>query len=196
MQINLTFRHFEPTDALKTFAREKVEHIQKFLDHASEASIVLSLEKHLHQAEVLIHSGQFYLRGKEKTDDMYASIGAAVDKIERQAKRYKGRLRTHKNPGHHNENAARVREHTLEIDSHDGAAEEAPPAAPARTIDSREVVAKKMSVDEAILQLDLADEPFLVFTNAATNHVAVLTRRQDAKSGTQTYSLVDARPSA
>ena len=195
MQINVTFRHFEPTDALKNFAKERVEHIQKFLDHASEASIVLSLEKHLHQAEVLVHSGQFYLRGKEKTDDMYASIGAAVDKIERQVKRFKGRMRTHKNTGHHNQGAIKVSEQILEVDEA-GNAEEAAATAPARTIDTRELLAKRMSTDEAILQLDLADEPFLVFTNAETGHVAVLTRRTDSATGKSAYALVDARPSA
>lgn len=89
MQVNVTFRHLEPSDALKAFAKEKVERVKKYLDHASEASVVLSLEKHVHHAEVLVHSGPFFLRGKDKSDDMYASIGLAMDKVEKQIKRYK-----------------------------------------------------------------------------------------------------------
>lgn len=191
MQVNVTFRHLDPSDSLKAFAKEKVEHIKKFLDHASEATVVLSVEKHLHHAEVLVHSGPFFLRGKDKSDDMYASIGTAVDKIERQIKRFKNRMRQHKPAGHHNSDALRISQQIIEIDE---ATESAPAAAPpsSRVVASNELLAKKMSVDEAVLQLDLIDNDFLVFTNSVTNHVSVLYRRKGEKS----YGLIDALPGA
>lgn len=190
MQVNVTFRHLEPSDALKAFAKEKVERVNKFLDQSSEASVVLSLEKHFHQAEVLVHSGPFFLRGKERSDDMYASIGLAMDKIEKQIKRYKNRLRQHKPAGHHNIAALRVREEIIEGEA-PMTTEEAPAATPpSRVVQTNEVVARRMTPDEALLQLNLLEEPFLVFTNAATGHVAVLYRREGGTS----YGLIDARP--
>jgi putative sigma-54 modulation protein len=190
MQVNVTFRHLEPSDALKAFAREKVARVEKYLDHASEASVVLSLEKHVHHAEVLVHSGPFFLRGNDRSDDMYASIGLAMDKVERQLRRYKTRLRQHKPAGHHNAEAFKVREQIIEADAPATGEETAPAAAPARVLESRELIAKRMTVDEAVLQLNLLEDPFLVFTNPATNHVAVLYRSEGGK----TYGLIDARP--
>ena len=67
MQLNITFRHFEPVDALKAYARDKVERAHKYLDQAGDAHVVLSLERHLHHADITIHSGPFVLRGREMT---------------------------------------------------------------------------------------------------------------------------------
>lgn len=186
MQVNVTFRHLDSSDALKAFARDKVEHIKKFLDHASEASVILTVEKHMHHAEVLVHSGPFFLRGREKSDDMYASIGMAVDKIEKQIKRHKSRMRQHRPAGHHNEKALRVRQAIIEAEP---VAEAAEAPAPSKIVESKELLAKRMTVDEAITQIELLENDFLVFTNAETSHVAVLYRRK----GENSYGLIDAR---
>lgn len=189
MQVSVTFRHLEPSDSLKNFAREKVEKVKKFLDHASEAQVILSIEKHLHHAEILVHSGPFFLRGKDKSDDMYASIGLAMEKVERQVKRYKERMRQHKPAGHHNADALRVRQSIIHAEEH---ADETPatPAPSASVLETRELLAKKLTLDEAVTQLKLVENDFLIFTNASTNHVAVLYRRKD--SGT--FGLIDAVP--
>jgi putative sigma-54 modulation protein len=193
MQVNVTFRHLEPSDSLKNFAREKVERFKRLLDQASEANVVLSIEKHVHHAEILLHSGPFFLRGKEKSDDMYASIGMAIDKIERQLKKYKGRLRQHKPAGHHNVDALKVRQRILETE-HPGEAEEVsetPATKPsARVVATNELSARRMTVDEAVLQLELLEDEFLVFTNAETGHVSVLYRRKNEQS----FGLIDAVP--
>lgn len=190
MQINVTFRHFDPSDALKSFARDRVERVGKFLDDASEANVILSVEKHVHHAEVLVHSGPFFLRGREKSDDMYASIGAAIDKIERQIKRHKERMRTHKPTGHHNAAALKIRQDILEVAPAEAA--EASPAAPpprSKVVRTNELTARRMTVDEAVLQLELLENQFLVFTNAESGHVNVLYRREGSSFG-----LIDARP--
>lgn len=191
MQVNVTFRHLEPSDSLKSFAKEKVEHVKKFLDAASEAQVILSIEKHLHHAEVLVHSGPFFLRGKEKSDDMYASIGLAMEKIERQIKRYKERMRQHKPAGHHNVAALKLNQQILAVDEGEAKAEAAPASAPSKVLETRELLAQKLTVDEAVTQLQLADNDFLIFTNAQTNRVGVLYRRN---KGDGTFGLIDAVP--
>src|SRR6478672_6738307 len=95
MQMNITFRHLDPIDSLKNYAQDKVERANKYLDRAGEAHVVLSLERHLHHADITIQSGSWVLRGREKSEDMYASIDLAMDKIERQLRRYKDKLKTH-----------------------------------------------------------------------------------------------------
>ena len=95
MQLNITFRQFGSSDALKEYAKEKVERVNKYLDRAGEAHVVLSLERHLHHAEITIHSGSWVLRGREKSEDMYASIDLAMDKIEAQLRKYKEKIKNH-----------------------------------------------------------------------------------------------------
>lgn len=122
MQLNITFRHMDSSDFLKEYAKEKVERVNKYLDRAGEAHVVLGTERHLHHADITIHSGRWVLRGKEKSEDMYASIDLAMDKIERQLRRYKeklkhhhGRDRVHHRDQHLQEALMRVRNSVLEI---------------------------------------------------------------------------------
>jgi putative sigma-54 modulation protein len=192
MQVNVTFRHLDPSDSLKAFAKEKVEKVKKYLDHASEAQVVLSIEKHLHHAEVLVHSGPFFLRGKEKSDDMYASIGLAMEKVERQLKRYKERMRSHKPAGHHNTTALKVRHDIIEVSEQEMEVKPEAPPPSSKVVAQNELIAKKMSVDEAVTQLSMMESDFLVFTNTATNHVGILYRRKGEKS----FGLIDAQPAA
>lgn len=196
MQVNITFRNFDPSDSLKAFAREKVERVGRFLDQATEANIVLSVEKHLHHAEVMLHSGPFFLRGSEKTDDMYASIGIAVDKVERQIKRHKGRLRSFKPQSHHREEALRVAQEILEVeplieDVEDTTQQEVEATKP-RVIRESELLARRMTVDEALTQIQLTEAGFLVFTNAETGGLSVLYRRDEDES---TFGLLNASTS-
>ncbi len=107
MQLNVTFRHMDSSDFLREYAREKVERVNKYLDHAGEASVVFSLERHLHHVDITITAGRFVLRGHEKSPDMYASIDLAMDKIQRQLTRFKERIKHHhaRANAHHNTNA-------------------------------------------------------------------------------------------
>src|SRR5205814_9023993 len=75
--------------------QDKEQHAHEYRDRAGEAHVVLSLERHLQHADITITSGPFVLRGREKSEDMYASIDLAMDKIERQLRRYKERLKHH-----------------------------------------------------------------------------------------------------
>lgn len=93
MQISMTFRHMEATDAMKEMVREKVSRAKKYFQGPVEAAVVLSVERYLHSCDVTITaSGQTY-KGSEETDDMYMSIDKVMDKIERQIDKSKGRAR-------------------------------------------------------------------------------------------------------
>jgi putative sigma-54 modulation protein len=105
MQVNITFRHLEPTDALKTHVRDRISHVGRYIDRPSEAHAVLHVENLDHHAEITVKAGRFLLRGTGKSQDMYASIDAAADRIEKQLKKHKGKLYDHhKANGHSAEN--------------------------------------------------------------------------------------------
>jgi putative sigma-54 modulation protein len=188
MQVNTTFRHLEATEALKEYVREKVERVTKYLERAGEAHVVLSLERHLQHADITIHAGPFVLRGREKSEDMYASIDLAMDKIERQVRRYKEKLKNHhaKRFVHHQMQALnhlRVRHDVVSVPE-----PEKPTAEPAtRVVRSNEFLARPMTVDDAVMQMDLMNNDFLVFTNADSKEMNVIYRRKDGY-----YGLIEA----
>jgi putative sigma-54 modulation protein len=179
MQVNITFRHLEPTEALKSHAREKVEHVQRYIDRPSGAHVVLYVENLQHHADITMKAGSFLVRGQAKSPDMYASIDQAAEKIERQLKKHKDRIKSHKSPTPANGwKPVEVR--------HDVLAGEAQPSD--RVVKSTSFQTKPMSLDEAILQLDLLESQFFVFQNARDHAINVVYRREDGKLG-----LIEAR---
>jgi putative sigma-54 modulation protein len=84
MNITITFRHMEGTEAAKSHAHDKVAKLQKFLRQAMSAQVTLSVEGIEHIAEVNISSGGSHFHAKEHSSDMYASIDMVLDKLERQ----------------------------------------------------------------------------------------------------------------
>jgi putative sigma-54 modulation protein len=93
MQISMTFRHMDATDAMKELITEKVNKVKKYLRGPIEANVVLSVERYLQSCDVTISAGGNMYKGHEETDDMYASIDKVMDKIERQIDKSKGRAR-------------------------------------------------------------------------------------------------------
>ncbi len=181
MQVNITFRHLESTEALKSHARDKVEHIQRYIDRPSEAHVVLYVENLEHHADINLKAGPFLLRGRAKSNDMYGSIDAAAEKIVRQLKKHKEKLKNHKVVERQNGYATiDVRHEVLSI-------ERAPSD---RVVKSSTFQAKPMSLDEAILQLELLNSHFFVFQNAKDRAINVVYRRDDGNLG-----LIEARPS-
>lgn len=202
MQLNITFRQFGASDSLKEYAREKVDRVNKYLDRAGEAHVVLSLERHLHHADITIHSGAWVLRGREKSEDMYASIDLAMDKIESQLRRYKEKLKHHhgRDRVHHRQelvNQMRVRHEVFEVpeqepalDAHASQAQAAAPQSTGpRIVRTQEFLVKPMSSEDAVMQMNLMGNDFLVFQNVQTNEMNVVYRRKDGQ-----YGLIEAHP--
>lgn len=210
MQMNITFRQFGASDSLKEYAREKVDRVNRLLDRAGEAHVVLSLERHLHHADITIHSGSWVLRGREKSEDMYASIDLAMDKIERQLRRYKDKLKSHhgREKVHHRQDLiqqlARVRHAVFELPEEERqeeatpeeaatgtqAAAAAPAPEPAKEADASprmlrttHLTVKVLKVEEAVMQMNLMNNDFYVFQNAETNSMCVIYRRKDGQYG-------------
>ena len=177
MQVNITFRNMFATDALRNHVQEKLgKVVEKYLDKVSEAHVTLSVERYLNHADINLHAGQFHVRGKEKCEDMYASIDMAVDKIERQLKKYKERLRDHRPAHFHSSEPVRVRYEILESKGIEGVTPD--------IIRTDEFLAKPMNVEEALMQMDLLNNDFLVFTRPETpSDVSVVYRRKDGNFG-------------
>jgi putative sigma-54 modulation protein len=90
MNISVTFRHMDTSQAVKSYATSKLGKIQKFLRQPMVAKVTFSVDRLRHSAEVQISSGGKHLEAKETSEDMYASIDAVLDKLERQIRASKG----------------------------------------------------------------------------------------------------------
>jgi putative sigma-54 modulation protein len=190
MQINYTFRNLDSSNALKEYAREKIERVNRYLDKASEAHVVCYMERHHHICDITIHAGQFSMRGREKSEDFYASVDMAMDKIERQLKRYKEKLKQRRHGEHHHLlelEQIKVRHEVVAVASPDEPMTAAAAEPGHRVIKTNEFLAKPMTVDEAVMQMDLLNNDFLVFTNAGSREVNVVYRRKDGH-----YGLIEA----
>jgi putative sigma-54 modulation protein len=86
MNISITFRQMEATDAVKNYANEKVARLQKFLRRPLKGQVTLSCRDggRSHHAEVDVHAGAEHFHAHETSEDMYATIDKVIDKLERQ----------------------------------------------------------------------------------------------------------------
>src|SRR5271165_4719225 len=85
MNIAITFRHMDATEAVKGYSTEKVARLQRFIRDPMKGQVTLSCQQdRLHRVEVDIHAGHDNFHAHETSEDMYASIDKVMDKIERQ----------------------------------------------------------------------------------------------------------------
>ena len=176
MQIAVTFRHMESSDAVRSYVEEKLARVRKYVDEPIDAQVVLSVQKKIHhRAEVTMVAKGLTMKSAEEKDDMYAAVDLMVDKIERQLKRYKEKLKRHK--GGHGGTQRRFEKSVLAAPSVDEG--EAGP----EIIRSHSFFIKPMSVEEAVMQMDLLDKEFLVFTDDRTAEMNVVYRRKDGNYG-------------
>jgi len=83
MQITVTFRHMESSQALKEHVMAQMEHLEHYFDQVQDVHVVLSAEKKHHIAEVTVHSPGEVFKATSSTDDMYSTLDAVVDKLHR-----------------------------------------------------------------------------------------------------------------
>ena len=174
MQVSVTFKHLEPTDAIRSYAEEKVAKTKKYLDNPVDAKVVLSVEKFRHIAEINLMVNGIAISATEATEDMYSSIDNVMDKIERQLRRHKERIKKHK---------PRISDIESTIEEAVYTAEAFDSEAGPEVIRMEDFFAKPMSVDEALMQLDLLHKEFFVFTNDVSNSIAVVYKRKDGNYG-------------
>lgn len=172
MDINVTFRHTEPIESLKTYAEEKIAKLDKYLDSPAEAHIVLTVEKFRHQADITLSVNGTRIKAFEETGDMYSAIDQVTDKVEKQLKRHLSKIRDRRSEGAREE--ALVAE--AESDTASAMEEES-------IIEVEKLEAKPMDPEEAAMQLGFSNQEFMVFRNAKTNEINVLYRRKDGNLG-------------
>jgi putative sigma-54 modulation protein len=96
MQINLTGHHVDITDALRQYVQTKIERLERHFDSVTNVHVVLSVEKLQHKAEATMHMSGADVFADSVHEDMYAAIDGLVDKLDRQIKKHKEKLKEHR----------------------------------------------------------------------------------------------------
>jgi len=174
MQITITTRNMEITEAIRRYAEEKIARLQKFVSQITSAHIFLSVEKHRQIAEVTLHVREHTIRGEESSTDLYSAIDLVVAKLERQLLRYKDKIVERLGRGS-------IRSHPSEATIPEEA--ELSPEDGPRIVKTKRFAMKPLSPDDAALQMSLLGHNFFVFRNARTQEVNVLYRRRDGDYG-------------
>ncbi len=188
MKIIVSARHFDLTQPLKDFAHEKLEHLKKYFDQVIEVDLVLRVtegaSKENQVAEATLWANGAVLHAEAKAIDMYASIQAVVDKLEKQLKRYKQKLRDNRHRRTKGGKGARAEgkegaaaTHSVFQVDHE-AEEEA-----VNIVRESDFVLQPLTVEEASLQLQELNQNFVVFSNIETNALGVVYKRPDGAIG-------------
>jgi putative sigma-54 modulation protein len=181
LKVDVYTRSMEITERIKEYVEKKVSKLDRFLPDIEETRVDLAYNKSArnaadrHIAQITLHGKGYILRAEEGADDLFTAIDAAIDKIQRQIERYKGKRHHGRGDGTPASEVAAEVSSPAEIEG---------PAVIARR---KEFVLVPMDEMEAVEQMNLlGQEHFFVFYNANTSAVNVLYRRRDG-----TYGLID-----
>ncbi len=177
MQKSVTFINLDSSEALKAYAFEKLDRFDRFLHNPAKANVVLTVEKFRHIAEINISADGFAINAHEETSDMYSAIDMALDKIDKQIKKNKTKFRKQRSTA--------ARSKALSHDERVGGLSEdfEPDGGEPKLTRIKSVDYKPMDVEEAVLQMRLIKNNFLVFADAQTEQINVLYRLRDGNFG-------------
>ncbi len=174
MNVEITGRHLVVTPALRTYVLRRLRKFSRIFGDDLSCHVIIDVAKTRHTAEILLRSKIVTVTGKGETPDMYASILRAVEKLEKQALKHKGKIIETK----------RQRPRTGTVSEKiAGSATVSRPARRTNGIEEEQARKKPMAVEEAVLELGQSKYPFVVFRNADSGDVNVLYRKKDGSLG-------------
>ncbi|MBQ7225336.1 MAG: ribosome-associated translation inhibitor RaiA [Clostridia bacterium] len=163
MKMNFTARQMRVFDAVKEMAEKKLSKFDKFFNDQAEMDITFSMPNELEKVEVTIRSQGFVFRAEEASESFATSVDRAIDALERQIRKNKTRLQK------------RIRAEGFDMldAEYPDLAEESYDEIKVKTFPF-----KPMSVDEAILQMNLVGHDFYVFKDAESLETCVVYKRK------------------
>jgi putative sigma-54 modulation protein len=182
LPITVTGRHTTVTEAMRTYAQKKMEHLHLDYPRIIDAKVILDVEKDRQKAEIVLHcANHITIEVDTTTGDIYSAIDESIAKLAQRMRKYKTRLLT----THHRPRKGSIKhlQETVysEESMHATPAEEHPEPV---IIHKENFRMKPLFPDEAIMDLEMSERPFVVFHNAKNDgKIAILFRRKDGEYG-------------
>ena len=183
MQLTVKGKQLDVGDALRTHVAENLNSIVgKYFSKPMEANVVFSRDAHLFKADIQVRVGRgIVLQSVSEATEPYPAFDTACEKLHKRLRRYKDRLRGHHN-GENGEELIPARYQVLEVepDHHD---EPVPEKAHPMVIADMTTHIDTLTVSEAVMRMELAETPALMFRNRANGGLNMVYRRADGNVG-------------
>ena len=173
MLVSVTFRNAEGEAWQREYVDEKLKKLKKYIDNPVDARVVLSVEKFRNVVEIKLSANGLNVNASEEAKDMTLAIDNAIEKIERQLKKHREKIRGHKSNNSREGGSGASASSAEEIDD----------APEAKIAESRQIVLKPMSIDDAVMDMEISKSRFIVYRDSSTGRVNVIYRRDDGKYG-------------
>lgn len=182
MRYQITGKQIDIGDALQTHVQTELSEVMsKYAGRPTDATVVFSKSGYEHVCEATVHlSTGLTAQARGTSPEIYAAFDAATEKMEKQLRRYKRRLKDHHRTRPEPVELSQAASYILAAEGDD--AEEAETLTPVIVAESASKV-PSLSVGEAVMQMELAGEPVLVFRNEGHKGVNVVYRREDGNIG-------------
>ncbi len=188
MQITVSGKQVDLSDALRLRVSQQLESIAgKFFDHALEANVTFSRARSFFTCDINVHAGRgLTLRGEGEAADAHSAFDDAAEHIAKRLRRYRRRVNDHTRDMDERENPQPARQYVLrQEDEPDAAGRDgaSPTGAYATVIAESPTEIARLSVSDAVMRMDLADQPVLMFRNSTNGELNVVYRRSDGHIG-------------
>jgi len=167
MQITITARHFDLTDAIRDHIEGEMVRIEKYFDHIISVQFVLKLEKDRNCVEIVLHVPKNDFKTEAVETNMYLAIDNAIDKIEKQVMKLKGKWADH-NKRSLQESSSYVYANLIKEGEK------------SQRVSTKRIIAETYSIDEAIVVFKENVEPYLIFKNIETDRINVLVKKDES----------------
>lgn len=183
MQITVTGKQFDVGDSLRNHAAAvTASTVAKYFDKAIEAHVVFFRERHLVCAEFSVHAGRgLTVQCGGESEDPYVACDLGAERLDKRLRRYKRRLRNHHARPKENGEAEFATAYVLAAD--DRETESGPDDDSPLVVAEMRTSIPSITVSEAVMRLDLADLPALLFRNSAHGNLNLVYRRNDGNIG-------------
>lgn len=166
MRIHIVARKIKMTKPIKEFIEERLSKLQEYLENIVWVQVIVSVEKKLHSAEVILHAGHQTMKAAGTTDEMYSAIDKAMNKMETQVKKYKERF-----TDHHATEAIGYNEFTTLMGPE------------IRFSVVKDVPLKPMNKEEAVIEMEKLGFNFWMFQDKGSKQLHVVFKRLDSTYG-------------
>lgn len=183
MRYQITGKQIDIGDALQTHVKDELGvAVQKYAERPTDANIIFSKSAHEYVCEATVHlSTGLTAQAKAHATEIYAAFDSCCQKMEKQLRRYKRRLKDHHT--HRSEPVELFGASSYILASEGEAVESEPETLQPMIVAEMETKIPSLSVGEAVMQMELAEAPVLVFRNEGSGGVNVVYRRDDGNIG-------------
>ncbi len=186
MQINVSGKQVDLSDALRARVAQHLDTIAgKYFDHALEAQVTFSRERSFFTCDINVHAGRgLTLRGEGEAADANGAFDDAAEHIAKRLRRYRRRVNEHARDVSARERPQAARQYVLREVEEGEQPETEPHAATYATVVAETAAdILRLSVSDAVMRMDLSNQPVLMFRNSTSGEMNVVYRRSDGNIG-------------